>query len=174
MKSYKLIGLMFLLIVYLMPEYCAFETSIQIIEKVNLSFDPGQGYEIYDKGIKDVDEDSFSRNFFINSTSTENNALLSIGSIFSLTDNIDPVEFSNYMADILVGAYKLAGGKEIGIDFTNSTFGQNVKIITLFNSKSENQTVIASWVLDRDNFAFVISDDSNLTRRSVETLEIKS
>jgi hypothetical protein len=171
MKSYKLIGLMLLILVCLIPASLAFETTIPIIKEVNISFDPGQGFEIENLGIDEDHEKAFTWVFSINGT--EGNAQLYIQSFFIFFEEADPLEFANLVSDMSIGRFKLEGYKEIGNDSVNSSLGQNIRIRTIYFPKSNNQSSFAYWPLDKYNYGIVESDDINLSKKLVETLEIK-
>ncbi len=163
----------------LLPTCAAFEDTVSVIGKKNISFDmiSESEYNISVNASVAMVVDAVSINSTKPMGKNASIALMSINMEGNENQLINQSEFSNSMESMFVASAKLTGGMEIEDVIVNSSQGKNVtlhKIIMLAPmNKPANESIIAFWDLDEYTHAILTSElDMNTTARIVETLKL--
>jgi len=180
MKHYlSFIGLI-LIIGILTQEYVALETDMLIVKEINISMNLTPDYNTSYVTIPDQREGVFGQMILINNTKDENKTASLM--IISFSDKsileIEASEVLNYFKNIIFGAFKIGGAKEMESYNLTNRYNQNVTIHALLmpgsdNSKFSRLQYMGLWDFDKLNYFFIVSEDKNLTREIIESLDVK-
>jgi hypothetical protein len=176
-----IVALMFLTLyaISFLPACAAFEDTVSVIEKKNISFDlmSEPDYNISTNVSMAMAVDAIS----INSTKPMGkNASIVLMSMNTGGDEIQMInqsEFSNFMESLFLASTRLTGGMETVDGMANSSLGKNVTLHKILmratKNKPASESIIAFWDLDEYTHAILTSElDLNTTKRIVETLKL--
>jgi len=157
------------------------ESELLTIEVHNVSVNLSQEYQ---KEAEIAVVGMLAQTLFINNSldATEGNATLMFITFMSEgneSNQIAPEAFAEYMGNMMIGAFKLSGAKEVGNMVVKNSIGENVTIETIRMPQEDSQSApkdmhLAYWSFDPYNNVLLTSNlDLNTTAEIVETLTIK-
>jgi hypothetical protein len=163
----------------LLPTCAAFEDTVSVIGKKNISFDLASEseYNISVNASMAMVVGAISINSTEPMGKNASIMLMSLDMGGDETQLINQSEFSNSMESMFVASAKLMGGMEIEDVMVNSSQGKNVTLHKILMrtamNKPANESIIAFWDLDEYTHAILTSElDMNTTTRIVETLKL--
>jgi hypothetical protein len=171
------IGLILMLII--LTQGCiAFETNMLMVKEINISMNLSPDHNVSYASVPSNQEGSFGQLILINNTNETKlgTALLIISFYDRSMLEANTSEMSNFMENMLFGAFKLGGVKEKESYNLADAHQKNVTIHAMLmpqKGKPSELGYMGYWSFDKLNHFFLMSGDKNLTRQIVESLEVK-
>jgi hypothetical protein len=173
-------SLFFILMLVTLTQGCiAFETNMLMVKDINISMNLSPDYNVSYVSVPSKQEGSFGQMISINNTNDKKQRaalmILSFNDRSILETNTS--EMSNFLENTMFGAFRLGGAKEKESYSLANPSQKNVTIHALLMpqvGRPSELEYMGLWSLDRLNYFFLISEDKNLTRQIVESLEVKN
>jgi len=168
------------MLAFLLAGCNAYEMIMLTVEETNLSINLTPDFNISYMTIPSQEDGSIGQMIIINDTNNKSNSAALM--LVSFTDKsmleIDSNEISNYLENLIFGAFRLTGSEIESYNLTD-TKQQNVTVHAFDmsdpnNPESRELSFMALWKLDRLNYFFVFSSEKSLVNRIIESLEASS
>lgn len=173
-----LICLMLSAIIFL-PACAAFEDTVMVLEKKNISLNlPAESeYNISRNASVSMVMQAISINSTMPMGKNASIILMSMNIEGDENEQLNQTEFSSFIENLFMGGIRLANGREIKSTVVNSSQGENVTLHTILMPAAKNkpaeESIFAFWDLDQYTHAILTSElDLNTTASIVETLKI--
>ena len=180
MRLHLVICGLILILISLISQCDASETGMLVSKEINISLNLTSDYNISYSAIPTETKGAFGQMVLVNNvldkTRTASLIILSYDDRSILS--VPSIKLSSFMENMLLGAFKLAGGNEVERYNVSNYYKQNVTILALSKTNSSSNTFgklvyVGSWPLDKLNYFFLLSTDKKLAKNIVEGLEVR-